>query len=61
MPDDPADFVVITDAVPNPPGADVQAHNGEYIVISNVGLQPISLDGWAVQDAAGAKVTLSGT
>jgi hypothetical protein len=55
---DPAQFVVITNAFVNPPGSDVAEHNGEYLVVQNVGDTSVDVGGWTLRDAAGATVEI---
>lgn len=58
MSEDAAQFVGITNAFVNPPGSDVVTHNGEFVLIANVGAQSVNLEGWSLEDPARARITV---
>ncbi len=58
MVEDASQFVAITNAFVNPPGSDVAPHNGEFVLIANVGAQPVDLEGWSLEDPARTRITL---
>jgi glycerophosphoryl diester phosphodiesterase len=55
MPTEPADYVAITGAFVNPPGADIAEHNSEFVIVSNAGTAAVPIAGWKLRDLAGAE------
>ncbi len=51
-------MVVITGANPNPPDADVQAYNGEFVVLQNLSQAAVDVGGWFIRDARGVPLVM---
>jgi hypothetical protein len=52
--------VLITAVERNPPGLDVAAGAGEYVLLRNVSDSPAEVSGWRIEDAAGHNLVLEG-
>lgn len=50
--------VLITHAIYDPPGSDVQRQAGEFVVLENIGRDIADVSGWTLVDGAGHVITL---
>lgn len=59
MPQTVSRTVVILNVVYDAPGDDSKNLNGEYVVLKNIGSEPVDLSGWKVADEDGNQYTFS--